>query len=239
MRYLIQGTLFPAVTFELEKDESVYSESGNMSWMSENILLNTTTHGGLIEGFKRRLAGESIFLNTFTCEEGTGIVTFTSEFPGKVITVEVPVGKELICQKDAFMCATRDVKLEMYFRKRLGAGLFGGEGFILQKLSGQGVAFLEIAGEIIEFDLKDGEKLLIDPGHIAMYEPTVDFDIQMVRGFKNILLGGEGLFLASMVGPGRIWLQTMPIENLMHTLRSHSASTGRRNPLSMLLNLIS
>lgn len=239
MKYSIQGTLFPAVTFELQKGESVYSESGDMSWMSENILLNTSTRGGLIEGVKRRLAGESIFLNTFTCEEGTGLVTFTSEFPGKVVTVELSQGKELICQKDAFMCATQGVELRMHFRKRLGAGLFGGEGFILQRLSGSGVAFVEIAGEVLEISLADDERLLIDPGHIAMYEPTVDFDIQMVRGFKNILLGGEGLFLATMVGPGRVWLQTMPIDNLMHTLRRHSAGAGRRNPISMILDLFS
>ena len=237
MRYIIQGTLFPAVTLELQEGESVYSESGNMSWMTDNILFDTTLRGGIVEGIKRRLAGESIFLNTFTCELGTGTVTFTSEFPGKVITVELVEGKELICQKDAFMCATQEVNLQMHFRKRIGAGLFGGEGFILQKLSGQGLAFVEISGEVLEYDLGAGEKLLVDPGHIAMYEPGVDFDIEMVRGFKNVLLGGEGLFLASLIGPGRVWLQTMPVENLMNTLRKHSAGGRKRGPISMILDM--
>ncbi len=236
MRYSIQGTLFPAVSVELDEGESVYSEAGNMSWMSENVRFDTSTRGGLLEGIKRRFAGESVFLNTFICEEGTGVVTFSSEFPGKVVTVEISPGKELICQKDAFMCATQEVELRMHFRKRLGAGLFGGEGFILQRLSGSGTAFVELAGEVIETDLKPGEKLLIDPGHIAMYEPSVDFDIQLVRGFKNVLLGGEGVFLATLVGPGRVWLQTLPVEDLMQTLRKHTAG-GSRNPLRMLFDL--
>jgi len=163
-------------------------------------------------------------------------VTFSSEFPGKIVTVEFSQGKELICQKDAFMCATQEVELHMHFRKRLGAGLFGGEGFILQRLSGSGTAFVELAGEVIETDLKPGEKLLVDPGHIAMYEPSVDFDIQLVRGFKNVILGGEGVFLATLVGPGRVWLQTLPVENLMQTLRKH-ATGGSRNPLRMLFDL--
>ena len=236
MRYSIQGTLFPAVSVELDEGESVYSEAGNMSWMSENVRFDTSTRGGLVEGIKRRFAGESIFLNTFTCEEGTGVVTFSSEFPGKIVTVELSQSKELICQKDAFMCATQEVELHMHFRKRLGAGLFGGEGFILQRLSGSGTAFVELAGEVIETDLKPGEKLLVDPGHIAMYEPSVDFDIQLVRGFKNVILGGEGVFLATLVGPGRVWLQTLPVENLMQTLRKHAVG-GSRNPLRMLFDL--
>ncbi len=236
MRYRIEGTLFPAVTFELDENESVYSESGNMSWMSDNIIFDTTTRGGLIEGFKRRLAGESIFLNTFTCDAGTGIVTFSSEFPGKIVTVELSGTKSLICQKDAFMCATDEVNLKMHFRKRIGAGLFGGEGFILQELSGQGLAFVEIAGEVLEYNLNEGEVLRVDPGHIAMYEPTVDFDIEMVHGFKNVLIGGEGVFLATLVGPGKVWLQTLPVENMLSTLRAHSGGK-RRNPITILLDL--
>jgi len=201
------------VNFELKKGEKVFSESGNMAWMSDNIKMETSARGGFIEGIKRRLSGESIFLNSFECTEGTGIITFASEFPGKVIALDMSKG-EMICQKDAFMCAEDSVKLEMYFRKRFGAGFFGGEGFILQKLSGKGKAFVELAGEITMIELKKEQTLLVDTGHIALYEPTVDFDIKMVSGVKNILFGGEGLFLATLKGPGKIWLQSMPLANL-------------------------
>ena len=200
--------------FELKKGERVYSESGNMAWMSENIKMETSTRGGFVEGIKRRLSGESIFLNTFKCEEGTGIITFASEFPGKIIPIKFEKGKELICQKDAFMCAEDTVNLQMHFRKKLGAGFFGGEGFILQKLSGKGLAFVEISGEITEMQLKKEQVLRVDTGHVAMFEPTVEFDIEVVKGFKNILFGGEGLFFAILKGPGKIWLQSMPLANL-------------------------
>lgn len=198
---------------ELKKGEKVYSESGNMAWMSENIKMETSTRGGLFSGLKRRFAGESIFLNTFTCTEGIGVVTFSSEFPGKILPVRIGEGKSLICQKDAFMCAEDSVKLDMFFRKKLGAGFFGGEGFILQKISGKGTAFVEIAGEITQINLKKGQVIRVDTGYIAMFEPTVDFDIQLVRGAKNILFGGEGLFLSTLTGPGKVWLQSMPFSN--------------------------
>ena len=153
MKYKIHGTVMQTVNFELNKGDKVFSESGNMAWMSDNIKMDTSTRGGFIEGIKRRFAGESIFLNTFTCERGTGIITFASEFPGKIIPLDMTKVKEIICQKDAFMCAQDSVKLEMHFRKRLGAGFFGGEGFILQKLTGSGIAFSELAGEITEYNL--------------------------------------------------------------------------------------
>jgi len=213
MKYKISGSVMQTVNFELKKNDKVYSESGNMAWMSDNIKMETSARGGFIEGIKRRLSGESIFLNTFTCEDGTGIVTFASEFPGKVIVLDMSKG-EMICQKDAFMCAEDSVKLEMHFRKRFGAGFFGGEGFILQKISGKGKAFVELAGEVTVIDLKKDQRLLIDTGHIAMYQPSVDFDIKMISGVKNILFGGEGLFLATLKGPGKVWLQSMPLANL-------------------------
>lgn len=214
MKYKIFGTTLQTVNIELKKGENVYSESGNMAWMSENIKMETSTRGGLLQGIKRNLAGESYFLNTFTCVNGTGVITFNSEFPGKVIPVEFSKGKELICQKDAFMVAQDGVKLEMYFRKRLGVGFFGGEGFILQKLSGKGMAFIEMGGEVTQTTLKKGQFLLVDTGHLAMYEPSVDFDIQLVRGGANMLFGGEGLFLARLTGPGKVWLQSLPVSKL-------------------------
>jgi uncharacterized protein (AIM24 family) len=142
------------------------------------------------------------------------MIVFTPESPGKILDFELGAGQSLICQKDAFMCAADSVTLEMHFRKRLGAGLFGGEGFILQKVTGPGMVFVEIAGEVREYTLAQGQVMKVDPGHIALYEPTVDYDIQRVKGVKNILFGGEGLFLATLKGPGKIWLQSMPLSNL-------------------------
>jgi len=226
MKYKISGTVMQAVNFELKKGDKVYSESGNMAWMSDNIKMDTSTRGGFVEGIKRRLSGESIFLNTFTCEEGTGIITFASEFPGKIIQMKFEKGKKIICQKDAFMCAEDGVKLEMHFRKKLGAGFFGGEGFILQKLSGKGMAFVEISGEITEMQLKKDQVLRVDTGHVAMFEPSVDFDIEMVKGVKNIFFGGEGLFFAFLKGPGKIWLQSMPLANLAGKIGQYIA-TGK------------
>ncbi|OGM03163.1 TIGR00266 family protein [Candidatus Woesearchaeota archaeon RBG_13_36_6] len=214
MKYKIMGTTMQTVNIELSKGERVYSESGNMAWMSDNIKMETSTRGGLKESIKRIFGGESFFLNTFTCTNGKGVITFNSEFPGKIIPVEFGKGKELICQKDAFMCAQESVKLEMYFRKRLGVGFFGGEGFVLQKLSGKGMAFIELGGEITQVTLKKDQELFVDTGHIAMYDPSVDFDIQILRGGKNILFGGEGLFLAKLTGPGKVWLQSMPLSKL-------------------------
>tara|TARA_Y100000310_G_scaffold30045_1_gene28581 strand:+ start:4306 stop:5046 length:741 start_codon:yes stop_codon:yes gene_type:complete len=214
MKFKITGTVMQTVGFELDKDETIYSESGGMAWMSDNIKMLSSTRGGLIEGIKRRFSGESIFLNTFTCKEGKGIITFASEFPGKVIPIKFEDNKEIICQKDAFMCAQEGISLKMHFRKRLGAGFFGGEGFILQKLSGKGYAFVELAGEIIEMTLKKGQVLRVDTGHIAMFEPSVDFDIELVEGVKNIFFGGEGLFWSTLTGPGKVWLQSMPLANL-------------------------
>jgi uncharacterized protein (TIGR00266 family) len=242
MKYKIHGTVMQTVNFELNQGEKVYSESGNMAWMSDNIKMETSTRGGFIEGIKRRFAGESIFLNTFTCESGTGIITFASEFPGKVIPLDMTKVKEIICQKDAFMCAQDSVKLEMHFRKRLGAGFFGGEGFILQKLSGEGMAFTELAGEITEYNLKENQMLRVDTGHVAMFEPSVDFDIQLVSGVKNILFGGEGLFLSTLKGPGKVWLQSMPLSNLAGKIGQYlatgkSAGSGRRGLGGILENI--
>lgn len=237
MKHKISGTVMQTVTFELSKTEKVFSESGNMAWMSENIKMETSTKGGFVEGIKRKFSGESFFMNTFTCKNGTGIVTFASEFPGKVIKLDIKPGKEMICQKDAFMCAEDSVKLKMHFRKKLGAGFFGGEGFILQEISGNGFAFVELAGEITQFNLKKDQKFFVDTGHIAMYEPTVDFDIQLVSGIKNILFGGEGMFLATLNGPGKVWLQSMPIANLAGKIGQYLAprkSGGIRRILESL-----
>ncbi len=214
MQYKISGTLMETVDIHLKAGESMYTESGGMAWMRGNIEMDTNTRGGLGAGLGRMLAGESLFLTTYKCQSPDGLITFTPEIPGKVVPVELAAGQSLICQKDAFMCAEDSVKLEMHFRKRLGAGFFGGEGFILQKVTGPGTVFFEIPGEVRNYELKDGEIIKVDPGHIAIFEPTVDYDITSVKGLKNVFFSGEGLFLATLRGPGKIWLQSLPIANL-------------------------
>jgi uncharacterized protein (TIGR00266 family) len=221
MEYKIHGTVMQALEVTLAQGESIYTESGGMAWMSDGIDMKTSGKGGLGKALGRVLSGESLFLTTYTCQAPQGMITFTPESPGKVIPLNLKAGFSMICQKDAFMCAEETVELAMHFRKKIGAGLFGGEGFILQKLTGPGLAFVEIAGEVQMVELAAGEKLKIDPGHIAMYEPTCDYDIEMIKGVMNWLGGGEGLFLATITGPGKVWLQTMPLSNLAGSLRRY------------------
>jgi uncharacterized protein (AIM24 family) len=177
-------------------------------------------------GLGRKLAGESLFMTTYTCRDPEGTVVFTPEAPGKVLDFPLSPGQSLICQKDAFMCAETSVDLRMHFRKKLGAGLFGGEGFILQKVTGPGVVFLEIPGEVKEYTLAAGEDISVDPGHVALFEPTVSYDIVAVKGVANILFSGEGLFLAKLSGPGHVWLQTLPLSNLAGKLARYLPSKG-------------
>ncbi len=241
MEYSIIGTTLQAVIMELDPGETVYSESGGMSWMSGNIVMNTGTRGGGLGGvLKRVVTGESLFLVEYTSQGGKGIVAFASDFPGKIIPVNLVQGQQMIVQKQAFLCAERTMGLDIHFRRKLGAGLFGGEGFIMQKLSGPGVAFVCLDGEIVEYTLEANQILKVDTGHVAMYEPTVGFDIEMVKGFKNILFGGEGLFLTTLRGPGRAWLQTMPTMNLAKAIAPYvmrgSGGSAASGVIGSLLN---
>jgi uncharacterized protein (TIGR00266 family) len=226
MRYEVTGTLLQTVDVHLSQGESVFTESGGMAWMKGDIEMNTGTKGGLMAGLGRKLAGESLFMTTYTCRSGEGLVVFTPEAPGKVLDFQLQPGQSLICQKDAFMAAQDSVKLEIHFRKKLGAGFFGGEGFILQKVTGPGVVFVEIPGEVREYTLAAGETMQVDPGHIALFEPTVQYDITTVKGVANVLFSGEGLFLAQMTGPGRIWLQSLPLSNLARKLAKYLPTKG-------------
>ena len=221
MQYKISGTLMETVDIHLKQGESIYSESGGMAWMRGAFDMDTSTRGGLGAGLGRMLAGESLFLTTYTCKSQDGLITFTPEVPGKVIDLNLAAGQSLICQKDSFMCAEESVSIEMHFRKKLGVGLFGGEGFILQKISGPGTAFVEIPGEVRIIELGTGEHMQVDPGHIAMFEPTVEYDITGVKGLKNVLFSGEGLFLATLKGPGKVWLQSLPLSNLARKLAKY------------------
>jgi len=218
MEYEIKGGSFPIVICKLRSGETMKNESGSMALMSPNIKMETSTGGGILKGLGRALAGDSLFLNFFTAEADNQEIGFSSSFAGKIIAIELNGTNSIIAQKSAFLASQESVEIEMHFRKKLGAGLFGGEGFILQKFSGQGVVFLEIDGDILEYDLREGEQLVIDQGHLAAMDETVDFDIQRVKGAKNILFGGEGLFLSTLTGPGKVWIQTMPIANLAQAL---------------------
>jgi uncharacterized protein (TIGR00266 family) len=224
--YRIDGTTLQVVSIELEPGEVIYCESGGMSWMTGNVEMRTHSGGGLGKMFKRALTGESLFITDFYVENGRGTVAFASEFPGKIIPFNLKPGESIIVQKDAFMCAEKSVDLDLSFRKRLGTGLFGGEGFIMQKISGPGLAFLEVDGEVVEFQLEPGQQLKVDTGHLAAMEATVDFDVTMLKGFRNILLGGEGLFLASVRGPGKVWLQTMPLSKLARKIAQFMPQGG-------------
>lgn len=224
MDYQIHGTVMQILDIHLNKGESVFTESGGMAWMKGTIDMDTNTRGGVFSGIGRALAGESLFMTTYTSQQDDALVAFAPEVPGKVMALPLQAGESIICQKDAFMCAEDSVTLEMHFRKKLGAGMFGGEGFILQKLTGPGTAFVEIPGEVREYTLGAGEEMKVDPGHIAMFEPTVQYELTRVKGLKNIFLSGEGLFLASMKGPGKIWLQSMPLSNLAAKLAPYLAT---------------
>jgi uncharacterized protein (TIGR00266 family) len=226
MEYKIHGTTMQTLDVTLSQGEAVYTESGGMAWMSGPIDMKTDTRGGLLAGLGRKLAGESLFMTTYTCTGKSAMIAFTPEAPGKIVAFPLEAGQSLICQKDSFMCAENSVELEMHFRKRLGTGLFGGEGFILQKITGPGKAFLEVAGEVRAYDLKPNQTLKVDPGHIAFYEPSVDYDLAAVRGVANALFSGEGLFLATLTGPGKVWLQSLPLSNLASKLARYLPTKG-------------
>ena len=226
MEYKIHGTTMQTLDVQLAQGESMYTESGGMAWMMGNIDMATNTRGGLLQGLGRKLAGESLFMTTYTCRGTRGLITFTPEAPGKILPFTLEAGQSLICQKDSFMCAENSVELEMHFRKRLGTGFFGGEGFILQKITGPGKVFLEIAGEVRSYELKQGQTVKVDPGHIALYEPSVNYDLTTVKGVANVLFSGEGLFLATLTGPGKVWLQSLPLSNLASKLAHYLPTKG-------------
>jgi uncharacterized protein (TIGR00266 family) len=218
MEYEIVGGAFPLVKCKLNKGERMKDESGAMAYMTPGIKMDTNTGGGLLKGLGRALAGDTLFMNFFTAERDGEEIGFSSYFPGKIIPIKLEGSQSIIGQKSSFLAAEDGIEIDMYFRKKLGAGFFGGEGFILQRFSGNGMVFLEIDGDVVEKTLAPGETLIVNNGHVAALDETVDFDIQRVKGVKNIVFGGEGLFFAKMTGPGRVWLQTMPIQSLAMSL---------------------
>jgi len=214
MKYSIKGDQLPVVVCELDAGEEMITESGGMSWMSANIAMSTDMKGGLLKGLGRALAGESLFLVTYRSEGGPGMIAYASSFPGSIVAKELGAGESIICQKRSFLAATSGVQLDVFFQKKLGAGFVGGEGFIMQRITGPGTVFLEIDGAAIEYKLQPNQVMKLDTGHVAIMEESVKYDVVTVKGFKNVLFGGEGLFLTTVTGPGHVWLQSMPIENI-------------------------
>ena len=210
-RYQILGGNLPVVVCDLAAGESMITESGSMSWMSPNMKMETTSGGGVKKMFGRLVSGDSAFQNRYTAERTDGMIAFSSSFPGEIKALEISAGRAMIVQKSAFLASEEGVELSMYFQKKLGGGLFGGEGFVMQKLSGNGIAFVEIDGSAIEYQLDVGQEIVVSTGYLAAMEESCTMDIVTVKGAKNMLLGGEGFFNTVVRGPGKVILQTMPI----------------------------
>ena len=219
MRYEIKGEPLPVVVCYLENGEKMITERGSMSWMSPNMKMETSSNGGVAKAFGRMFSGDSFFQNIYTSIGDKGMIAFASSFPGSIRAIEVGPGREMIVQKSAFLASEATVNLSVHFQKRFGSGFFGGEGFIMQRLSGFGMAFLEIDGYAVEYDLQPGQSLVVDTGYLAAMESTVQMDIKTVPGVKNMLFGGEGIFNTVVTGPGRVILQTAPVSNFAQSLR--------------------
>lgn len=225
MRYEIQGETLPVLLCYLERGEKMITEGGGMSWMSPNMKMETVGGGfGKIMG--RAFSGENMFQNIYTAEGGNGMIAFASSFPGSIKPFMIEPGKELIFQKKAFLASEAGVELSIHFKKKIGAGLFGGEGFIMQRLSGHGLAFAEFDGHVLEYNLQPGQQIVLDTGHLAAMETSCQMDIQAVKGVKNMFLGGEGLFNTIVTGPGKVWVQTMPINSVAGALAPYMPTSG-------------
>ena len=227
MKHTIQGGNLPVALITLEAGESLITEKGGMSWMTPNLEMDTNMKGGLLKGLGRAVTGESIFLNTYTNKSNSSaLMACASSFPGEIFARQLEAGEELIAQKGSFLCAESSVSVSVHIRQKLGVGFFGGEGFIMQKFTGPGWVFLEIDGAAIKYSLEAGQKLVVDPGHLAIQSPSIKTEITMVKGIKNIALGGEGLLLATVTGPGEIWLQTITIPNVAKIIHKYFPASG-------------
>lgn len=226
MKYSIQGETLPVVICELENGESMITERGSMCWMSPNMRMETTSNGGIGKALGRMFAGEAMFQNRYTAQGGPGMIAFASSFPGTIRKLDIAPGRGMVVQKAAFLASEAGIEMSVFFQKKLGAGFFGGEGFIMQRLSGQGTAFIEIDGHTVEYTLAPGQKIVVDNGYVAAMSETCSIDIVSVPGVKNILFGGEGLFNTVVTGPGQLLLQTMPISAVAGTLRPYFPSSN-------------
>ena len=225
MQAKIQGTTMPVLEVQLDPNESIFSESGELSWMTGSIQMTTHTQmgggGGLFGIIKRVAGGGSLFMTEYRAVQYPGQVAFATKMPGHIVPVELGAGNEYLVHRHGFLCATDQVSIGVGFQQSLGAGIFGGDGFILQRLGGQGTAWLELSGELIQKNLAPGETLLVHPGHVGAFQASVGFQITMVPGIKNLVFGGDGIFLAVLTGPGTVWLQTLPISRLAHQISEY------------------
>ncbi len=224
MKYQIVGDTLPAVICQLEPGEKMITEGGGMSWMSPNMLMETTSNGGIGSMIGRMFSGEKAFQNVYTAQGGEGMIAFASCFPGSIRAFEIAPGQEMILQKSAFLAGEVGIEMSVFFNKKLGTGFFGGEGFIMQRISGQGTVFTEFDGYVVEYELAPGQQIVVDTGHLAAMTASCQMDIRSVPGVKNMLFGGEGIFNTIITGPGRVWLQTMPISNVAGVLRPYMPS---------------
>jgi uncharacterized protein (TIGR00266 family) len=229
MKYSLQGTTMQLLNIELDQNEIVYSDSGRLIFMSENVSMETTTKGGIWKAIKRKFAGESFFLVNFKSAAGKAFVSFGSEFPGKIIPLKLAANQEIIAQKDAFLCAEETIRFDATFTRKIGAGFLGGEGLILIKIKGPGMVFLNVGGEVSEVTLKKGEKIRVDTSNLAAFDYSVDYSVERVKGIKNIIWGGEGLFLATCIGPGRVWVQSLPISEFASKIAQYLPHQGGGN----------
>ena len=224
MKYEIQGETLPVVICQLADGERMITEGGAMSWMSPNMKMETTSNGGIGKAFGRAVSGEKMFQNIYTATNGNGMIAFASCFPGSIRAFEIAPGQEMILQKSAFLAGEVGIEMSIFFNKKLGTGFFGGEGFIMQRISGQGTVFAEFDGHVVEYELAPGQQIVVDTGHLAAMTASCQMDIRSVPGVKNMLFGGEGIFNTIITGPGRVWLQTMPISNVAGVLRPYMPS---------------
>lgn len=225
MKYEIEGGTLPVVICHLEDGERMITEGGGMSWMSPNMQMQTTSNGGVRKALGRAFSGEKMFQNIYTAQGG-GMIAFASSFPGAIRAFEISPDHEMIFQKKAFLASEAGVRLSVHFRKKMGSGLFSGEGFIMEKISGEGIVFAEFDGHIVEYELAAGQQLVLDTGHLAAMDATCSMDIQSVAGMKNKFLGGEGFFNTVVTGPGKVYLQTMPISNVAAAIEPFVVSFG-------------
>jgi uncharacterized protein (TIGR00266 family) len=236
MKYDLQGTTMQILNTELEENETIISESGRLIFMSDNVLMETKMKGGFWSAIKRKFAGESFFLVNFTSLRGKGVVSFGSEFPGKIIPLQLKPGEEIIAQKDAFLCSESSVTFDAAWTRKIGAGLLGGEGLILIKIKGSGLAFFNVGGEVTKIDLEPGQKIRVDTGNLAMFDSGVKYSVERVKGVKNMIWGGEGLFLATCEGPGRVWVQSLPVNELAGKLAEYLP--GQRGGKSLAAGMV-
>lgn len=230
MRHQVLGTTMPVLEITLDPGDQIVSHTGELSWISDSIGLRTTTsmgaNSGMFGALKRVMGGGSLFLTEYSATGRPGMVAFCTKVPGHILPVEITPAQGVLVHRNGFLCATHGITIGMGFQRRLGAGIFGGDGFVLQRLTGQGTAWIELDGEVVPYTLAAGETLRVHPGHVGMFDDSVSFDITTIPGIRNMLFGGDGLFLAQLTGPGKVWLQTLPVSSLAHALQPYLPQAG-------------